>query len=98
MEVGSGYVVPGEAGQGTRFEAWSVVCETGDDHLQNLCRKSVRLSICSRMRGTWGPGDENTDYAFGPVPSDAGDEVDSCYTSATAYENQDNQEEQVLNT
>jgi ferredoxin len=44
MEVEGGYVVPGEAGCGACLETWSVVYDVGDDHLQNLSGKSVRLS------------------------------------------------------
>ena len=44
MEVGSGDDVPEEAGCCARFEAGGIVNEVGDDHFQELVRKSLRLA------------------------------------------------------
>jgi hypothetical protein len=74
MEVGSGYVVPGEAGCGACFETWSVVYELRYNHFQNLLGKSVRLSIHCSTRAARNPECEHiVDCGFGPVPNDVGD-------------------------
>jgi len=58
MEVGSGYVVPGEAGRCACFETRSVVHEVGDAHFQDLLGKPVGLSIhrstCATLN-SWNP-------------------------------------------
>ena len=78
MEVGSGYRVPGEASGCACSETRGIAYEVGDDHLQKLRRKSVRLSVHHDPCVTQNPKCGSViDCGFSPVPNDAGCEVDS---------------------
>ena len=88
MEVGSGYDIPGKAGRSARFETRSVVYEVGDDHLQDLWRESMGLSIHCGTCGVDNPKRERiVDCGFGPFPDD---ELPYYDVSTTGYGDQVN--------
>jgi len=96
MKMGSGYDIPGKAGRRARFETRSVVYEVGDDHLQDLWRESMGLSIHSGTCGVDNPKRERiVDCGFGPFPDD---EIPYYDVLTTEYGDQVNWDEVALAT
>lgn len=78
MEVWKCDVVPGETSGGASFEGWDVICEVGDDHLQDLVREPAQLMRVSGI--AWVPVRERAlDSDFGTVPgNEVSDELATC--------------------
>ena len=88
MEVGNGYHIPGEASGCGCFETQGIAYEVGDDHFQKLRGNSMRLSVhhdpCVIQDPKCGCV---IDCGFGPMPNDAGGEVNSYDTLIVECEN-----------